>query len=376
MPAYRAESCHIEQADDVRAEWLALQKSADCSYFQSWGWMSTWLQQIAVKLNPVVIRVWHGEDLVGISVFVPAKIKRHIIIHARAMFLNEYPFDGNNMVIEYNGLLAASEHEQAVYAETVKYLLKHLPACDEFHFGAITESRLAYLKKINYREVDCIVDEESLAWSVDLAQLPADPDAYLESLSKNRRAQIRRSMRLYEKQGTLKIEPAENTEQALQFFSRLKVLHTRRWQATGRNGVFANPVWESFHRSLIQNFFEAGEVQLLKVTAGEQEIGYLYNFVWRKQVYVLQTGFAVSEDKRLMSGYVSHVMAIVYNRSQGMTVYDLMHGESLYKKILCNQRQKLYWVVLQRRLLKFRVEKLGVATVANFRRLFPGGGGR
>ena len=85
MPAYRAESCGIRQPDDIKQEWLDLQDRSDCSYFQSWGWIGTWLDQIAIDLQPVAIKVWSDDTLVGIGLFVSKNIKRHIIIGSRAI---------------------------------------------------------------------------------------------------------------------------------------------------------------------------------------------------------------------------------------------------------------------------------------------------
>ncbi|MDX2505565.1 MAG: hypothetical protein QNL62_13960, partial [Gammaproteobacteria bacterium] len=73
--------------------------------------------------------------------------------------------------------------------------------------------------------------------------------------------------------------------------------------------------------------------------------------------------------KRLMPGYVAHALAIDYNRSKGMLIYDLMHGEALYKSILCNRSQKLQWLVIQRKRLKFSIENLTVAMVRRLRGL-------
>jgi hypothetical protein len=50
-------------------------------------------------------------------------------------------------------------------------------------------------------------------------------------------------------------------------------------------------------------------------------------------------------------------MAIEYNREIGMCLYDLMHGNDLYKKILCKRHRKLVWCVLQRRRWRFMAER-------------------
>jgi hypothetical protein len=120
---------------------------------------------------------------------------------------------------------------------------------------------------------------------------------------------------------------------------------------------------------MILKRFDAGEIQILKVSGSSGEIGYIYNLVLNKYVYVIQTGFSEPDDKRLMPGYVGHTLAVVYNKSKGMLAYDLMHGDTLYKRILCNRDRKLIWVVIQRKRLKFTVEKFAVSLVRRLREI-------
>lgn len=366
MPGYRVESFVIEHPEALEPEWINLQKRANGSYFQSWGWIETWLKQIAIELRPVVIKVWSDESLVGLGLLVSADIKRHLFVRTKAMYLNEYPLKGKNMVIEYNGLLAENGCEQAVYVQTIKHLLnlKKQNRHDEFYFSAIEEgSAVDFLRTFKDKHASVILNEKSLSWQVNLTKIGAGLNGYLASLSKNRRTQIKRSLRLYEQQAPLNLCRANTLQEALDYFDGLKILHTKRWQSKGEQGSFANPQWVDFHKALIQTRFQQGEIQLLKVDHAGTTIGYLYNFIWNQCVYVLQTGFDVPLDKRLMPGYVVHALAINYNKAQGMTTYDLMHGDSLYKRLLCNQSKKLYWMVLQRKRLKFAVENLATALV-------------
>lgn len=370
MPDYKVTSQIVGHPGELESDWLGLQQRSECSFFQSWSWIKSWLEHIAMDLQPVAIKVWFGDNLVGLGLFVSKDIKRRIIFHSRAMLLNEYPFDGRNMVIEYNGILAAKEHENAVYLQTFQYLITEFKDYDEFVFGAIPDNdNLDYLLRQSFDGVDCNINEESITWSIDLVKVPPGINGFLSMLSKNRQGQIRRSMRLFESQAPIQIVEANNREEALLFFERLKVLHTARWQSKGKQGVFANPHWVRFHLAVINSCFDNGEIQLLKVFNEHHEIGYLYNFVWREHVYVIQTGFMQSEDKRLMPGYVTHTFSVAYNVSKGMAVYDLMHGEDLYKRILCNRQQKLVWLVLQRRRLKFSLEKFAVGMVRSIKKI-------
>ncbi|VAW54760.1 hypothetical protein MNBD_GAMMA06-581 [hydrothermal vent metagenome] len=369
MSAYRTETCILKNTQNVKAEWCELQLSADYSYFQSWGWIETWLDLIALELQPVVIRTWCGHILVGIGLFVSKDIKRRAIFHARTMHLNEFPFDCSNMITEYNGLLIAKSHEQEVYTEVINHLLRKYKTCDEFYFGAVLEQTASFvMEKIFDEKVNFLINETSVTRSVNLLALQPGIENYLSSLSRNRRGQIRRAIRLYDSENSLRLEQAKNVDEALQFLDGLKLLHTEYWQSKDKGGSFANVLWEKFHRHLIQKNFEAGEIQLLKISCHQGEIAYIYSFILNKHVYVVQTGFVQSKDKRLMPGYVAHAMAITYNCEQGMHTYDLMHGDVLYKRILCNCSSKLQWLVVQRPRLKFAVEKIAVSLVRRFKK--------
>ncbi len=369
MPRYSVSSHLVTKLDEIETQWLDLQSRADCSYFQSWGWIGTWMEQIGLNMKPVIVEVHSDQHLIGLGLFVIKNIKRRKIIRSSAYFLNEYPFDGKNMVIEYNGLLAEKGSEQIVYKEAVHYLFQQFKDIDEFHFGALADGiNLECLKRSRNDKVQFIVNEISPAWKVDLSAFSAGLDGYLTTLSKNRRGQIRRSVKLYEKQGVLQLEEARTTEEAFVYFKELEALHTKRWQAKGKRGVFANPVWVNFHQSLIKSRFDSGEVQLLRVSHSQSVIGCLYNFIWNGAVYVLQTGFKTSNDPRLMPGYVTHSLAVVYNKNKGKAVYDLMHGDSLYKRILCNQSQNLNWVVMQRPRFKFALEMWATCLVRKYRK--------
>lgn len=362
----------LKNPDEIEHEWCALQVRAGCSYFQSWGWIGVWLKQIAMEFQPLVVRVLYGGNLVGLGIFVRREIKRHLFITSSALFLNEYPFDGRDMSIEYNGLLADHDHVGAVYSELMRHLFNTDKSLDEVFFGATA---------VGADSLWCLIDagarreklklqslEVSSTWAVDLESVGTGVRAYLDTLSRNRRAQIQRSFRLYEASGSLRMEEAENVDMAMEYFSGLKNLHMSRWQSRGQQGSFANKRWEALHRALILARFQYKEVQLLRVCDSEGPIGYLYNFIWRRHVYVLQTGFRESADKRLMPGYVVHALAIAHNKKQGMEVYDLMHGDSLYKRLLCNRNDSLEWLVIQRRRPKFGLENLALMLVRHARK--------
>jgi CelD/BcsL family acetyltransferase involved in cellulose biosynthesis len=360
LPDYRITSCLLRHPDEIASEWLDLEGRSNCSYFQSWGWIGTWLEQVALDLQPLVARIWQENRLIGLGVFVSSHIRRHLIIRSNAMFLHEYPFDGRNMTIEYNGLLVDRNHEQTVYSKAVNHLFQSYRHCDEIFFSAMDGSvDLTCLPPCEAKYVPRVI-EESAAWMVELDRFGQGVEAYLATLSKNRRMQIRRSLKLYQEQASLNLREAGSIEEALIFFDGLKALHARYWRSKGQGGSFVNSRWEVFHRALLRGRFPEREISLLEIRGPDGPIGYLYNLLWRGRVYVLQTGFRVQADRRLMPGYVAHALAITHYKKRGMQIYDLMHGDSLYKRILCNRKETLRWVVMQRPRLKFGFENLAL----------------
>jgi hypothetical protein len=193
LSKYCVKSQILKNTDEIKSDWLELQNKSDCSFFQSWGWVGPWLSHVVIDLKPLVVRVWFGDLLVGLGLFVMRDLRRHFIIRSSALFLNEYPFDGRNMVIEYNGLLAARGHQSIVYTETLRYLLHNRPACDEFYFGAITDVvSLRGLPATISNNIAIVIEREAYTWFVDLSRIDQGMNAYLAGLSQNRRWKIRR----------------------------------------------------------------------------------------------------------------------------------------------------------------------------------------
>ncbi len=373
MLTYKVSSEPLTTAAQVQAEWQDLQSRSECSYFQSWGWISCWLKKIGLAQQITLVRVYQGDTLAGLGLFVSAEFIRRKMVRCRVMYLNEYPLSGNNMVMEYNGLLAQAGCEQAVYQHTLAHLSRQFPLIDEFHFGALSAPAYSTLVQCSVDGLRCTVKDESPSWQVDLTKFESGMDAYLSTLSKNSRAQIRYTRRQYEQHSAISFQVAEDVEQALAFFDALKLLHVARWQEKGEGHAFRDK-WEKFHRNLIQQRFTSGEIQMVKLANEQQDIAYLYNYVWNKRVYVLQMGFNYSANKRIKPGYLAHAMAVVYNRDNAMQLYDFMHGFSRYKSSLSDLTEDLVWLIWQRPRLKFRIENLAVTIVRALRKKYKGAG--
>ncbi|MEJ0072253.1 MAG: GNAT family N-acetyltransferase [Pseudomonadota bacterium] len=145
------------------------------------------------------------------------------------------------------------------------------------------------------------------------------------------------------------IQPADSLAQALSFWDRLAVLHLAYWQGRGRPGAFAAPFFGDLHRRIIAAGFVRGAVQLLRISAGGREIGYLYNLVRDGRVAAYQSGFAYESTGRRKPGLISHVLAIEHNLAAGAARYDFLAGLNQMKQSLATDTETLSWNALQHR---------------------------
>ena len=170
------------------------------------------------------------------------------------------------------------------------------------------------------------------------------------------RQQIRRSMRLYEKRGKLVACRAATLDQAMGWLEELGLLHQVYWVARGEAGGFANPYFVEFLRHMLRTCLAKGTVELFRVSAADQAIGYVYNFVYRGQVYAYLTGILYEDDAKLKPGLVNHVLAIEAHLAEGAAIYDFMAGDNRYKANLGAPGPEMYYFVAQRATFSLRLE--------------------
>ena len=156
-------------------------------------------------------------------------------------------------------------------------------------------------------------------------------------------------MRACAEWGPLQLTQADDADSAAAYFDRLLHLHRARRNSLGSTSAFDTPFAREFHQRLIQHGLPRGEVQLVRVQAGEHEVGYLYSFVHRAEVFFYQSGFDFGRvDHRFSPGLVTVALAIEHNARLGHRCFDFLAGDAQYKKTLATHNETMSWVQLHR----------------------------
>jgi CelD/BcsL family acetyltransferase involved in cellulose biosynthesis len=328
--------------EQLGEQWRELEARADCSFFQSWTWMGCLAEERFP--DPVLLRAERDGRIVAMALFN----RRHGRLARETLWLSESgdpTFD--SVYIEYNGLLRDVTEPETLLDECVR-AMRAAPISRQRQRG-----RRIVLSGVDGAMPTALRSGGHHPWVrramaapyVELCRLRQGGDKYLATLSANTRYQIRRSDRAYEALGGLVGRCAESNVEAHEFLAALADLHQTTWVARRKLGAFANPFFVRFHRELIERGLPRGEIELLRVTAGEQIVGFLYNYRFRLQVLAYQSGFDYAHGARhCKPGMTCHHQAIKRAIASGMNRYDFLAGEDRYKRSLANAEDVLYWV--------------------------------
>jgi CelD/BcsL family acetyltransferase involved in cellulose biosynthesis len=332
----------------LAARWRALEAASDGGFFRSWLFVAHQAERFS---NPHLLAMRAGGEDIGLALLNRRRGR---------LFLNETGDTRLDFVfVEHNGLLLRRGAANVLVAALKKAAETKPVVLSGVGPAHVQSARQAGLVVEHRARLDPVVDLVGLRGT------------YLDSLSANARAQIRRSMRLCGPDLTLTRAPDANT--ALAWFGRLVELHQAAWRRRGKPGAFCRRDIVNFHEQLLRAAVPVGHADILRIAAGPAPIGYLYNFLHVGRVYCYQSGFAAFADAKVKPGLMSHALAIEHYRGKGARIYDLLAGPARYKATLApSGGEMMHWITLySRHSLRGRVEVAGRRAWA---RLRPGDG--
>ena len=303
-----------------------------------------------------------SDEVVSLCVIGSRPFTRMKFVRGTALILNGFDLPGNDLTyIEYNDLLVAPGSDAALlFREMLNQLATAWPRrWDEFLVPGVSDDAHIFDELVDMPEAPVLgtIEIDDSASYVDLATIRADGGDYIASRSRNTRQQLRRALRGYEQIGPLVLEVADSPARAQEIFDELVELHQAHWTELGQAGSFSSPDVRNAHRDLIGETLDTGTIQLLRVTAGDQPVGCLYNFIERGHVQHYSSGLCYTDDRKLRPGWVTHYLAIQQSLDDGYDVYDFLAGPSQFKTSLSNGNRPMIWARLQRPRLRFRAER-------------------
>lgn len=347
--SYRVRLESLPSLDELGVRWRELERRSRCSFFISWRWIGPWLALIAPLRYARLLSVFQDERRVAMGVITQ---RRRFLglgpLHMRLHEVGDKVLD--NLTIEYNGLVCEDGHEREALAAVLDHLARNDKRWLTLYLPGMEVDNVPFER---IRSLDMgMRSRKHPAHYIDLAELRDSGNGYLPAvLSSKARAAVRRTARKLQMGfGELSIAVAASAEEKLAFFQSMVQLHESHWsEEEQEHGAFGNPRILRFHERLIVESDAGDGAQLIRVNAGDQTVGYVYNLIWRDTSYFYQAGIDYkrfgdcgSPGLLLLTHAVEHALA------NGMARFELMAGDSAYKRTLGMAESKMVWLSLDR----------------------------
>lgn len=289
---------------------------ADCpsaTPFQTWEWQSTWFRHLGRGRRPHIWTLWEGNDLVGL--FPMVKVRR-IWSVLRPMGCG--PSD-------YLQPVARRGWEPRV-SESLCGYLQGASGIDLVDLHQVRETLDFAQKQLVSGEPQRTL-EQAKCLALDL---PETFDAYVASLGKSLRYDVRRLDKLAGPEGAAKVETVTH-EGVPQAMDLLFEHHLRRWKKRGLPGAFLGRRIRTFHHEWAKLAADEDWLRVSLLHLDGQCVGAIYAMAMHDATYFYQSGFdpvrgSISPGTLLVAHTIRQAI------EEGRLRFDFMRGDEPYKR--------------------------------------------
>jgi Acetyltransferase (GNAT) domain len=195
---------------------------------------------------------------------------------------------------------------------------------------------------------------------INFDQVRANPSGQIiETLSSNSRGQVRRAIKaITKKHGELKISEPSSIDEAQLWLEQLGKWHAARWEDSGANEGFNNPIFVQFHKTQLVQNFDDGICKIFRLQAGPETFALIHGFIWQNRFYFYMNGIDYVNFEVFKPGLIAHCLLSQKLSDEGLDTYDFMAGTMRYKQTLCTDMEKQYTVLVRRKRWYFQIEQL------------------
>lgn len=306
---------HQGDVGELLADWAELFAADDrATPFQSPAWARAWWRYWSDGSRPWLVAVRDGRRLVGLA---PLRSRR--LLGMRVLRAYEEPGD-------YWDVLARPEQRKEVEEAVGRELQRRRGAWDALVLSRLTHesSTATSLERCGLRTI------RQFSVACPALALPDSFDAYLATLPRDRRSNIRRRLRKLDR-GELELRPA-TVEGLPGAIGRWQALRIRQWRAMGKR-MMPEHAQQRFRDFLVEATTElvpAGLAVVWEFLRAGEVVGSFINFCDARTFYHYLGAFE-PELSHLSLGNVATAEGIRSSIAAARSHYDFGRGSEPYK---------------------------------------------
>ena len=333
----------VAALEAIRPAWeTLLARSSNDEVTVDPRWVMPWLEVYGEGRELRCIAIYEEERLVGLA---PMVLRKHIyrprIPFRRLELIGSGEDEADETCSDYIGIVVEKGKEKAAVEAFVEAIETKLQGeWDELVFHAMngtTEVPELLRAALAERKIETELEAYD---SCPFVKLPATWDAYVASLKRKKRWQLRQVTKHFEEWAGHEpiIRRAKTVEEVAEAKTVLHRLHRERWASPG---VFGSPVFNRFHDRVMGLLLPHDSLDLGWLEAKGEPVAAFYNFRWRGKEYHYQSGRKVGLPDGVRVGIMMNAALIKQAIADGMKEYDFLAGDSVYKTALAPSSRPL-----------------------------------
>ncbi len=320
----------VTSLSEAEPDWRAAELTLVHTAFQSFNWLSTWVETLGteVAVRPLVVLVEEGGRPL---MLIPLGLARRRGIMTIAFLGGE--------VTDYHAPMVAEDWQQRLgpegFAPLWARILAALPRAHLLRLGQMPEDILGvpnpFASLPGARPSDVALS----------LRLPASVEAFRRGIRSNLAADTRRKRRRLTEIGPVEHAVARTPAQMAEAVAAMAERKSRRFLETTGSDPFARPAFRAFYDRMSEHAPGDGQVQASVLRVGGEVVAAHWGMVHRGRFYYLMIGWSAGDWFRYSVGRILIDELIAAAIEDGLEVFDLTIGDEAYKSDWANERLTL-----------------------------------
>ncbi|ABS64602.1 conserved hypothetical protein [Parvibaculum lavamentivorans DS-1] len=327
-----------EELEPLKAVWQALERSGDCTAFQTFAWVSAWQRHIGTKqgVTPAIVVGWDSE---GSALFImPLGLESGLLC-------NKLVWLGGDLC-DYQGPLLSKAFSRTVSAAQFPALWADIREILPTHH-MVALSRMAERVGDQANPFMTLDGLRRHASSAHMTRLKGDwASYYAEKRSSGSKKRDKQKRRKLEELGDVAFVTAQTDEEKLRTLDALMAQKSVSFARMGISNLFDRPGYRDFYRDLATDPDANGLIHVGHLAVGDTIAAANWGVSFGgRYCYVLASYDEGAEASRFGPGMAQLMELMAHAAGTGHTEFDFTIGDETYKDQWCEVEIPLFDLV-------------------------------
>jgi len=313
----------------IETEWRAFEESAECTVFQTFDWLSTWMRNIGVHegIEPAIVIGRHEGSILFL---LPLAFETNACIR-KITWLGSY-------LCNYNGPLVARDFSQRVSPLQFRRIWQDIQSLLRRQFG----HDIIDLEKMPEIVGDqpnpfCALGVIAHVNDAYLTELGRDWEAYYTSKrSSGTRKTDRKKRKRLADYGENRFITAGSRDDVVRTVDALIEEKRKAYAKLGVANMFERPGYREFFLDLACGLQCSRLTHVSRFDVGEVTAAANFGLTFRNRYYYILAGYDDGELARFGPGAIQLQDVMRYATEQGCKLFDFTIGDEPYKREWCD----------------------------------------